>query len=79
MSQTILMKAMTTATDNNLDVIVWLASNVVKSPVVTRHDKVQICLQIGKKALKSVHDKVVSDACWLYSHALNNCEDDVIE
>lgn len=38
-------------------------------------DKVKLCQHVGKLALQSLHDKVCSDACWLFSYVLD-CEDD---
>jgi len=52
-----------------LGTVTWLAGSFVKSTILTREDKVLILNQIGKPALQSIDDKILSDACWLYFYA----------
>jgi hypothetical protein len=47
----------------------------VQASEVTRQDRELISEMIGKEALKTINDKVLSDACWMYVAIFKNIDD----
>lgn len=63
-----------------LSALVFLASVLAYNSGelgLTRDNKVRLCQSVGKPGLISLEDRVVSDACWLFSYLLD-CEDDLL-
>ena len=72
-SQTPIVKAMLVAqqccAETMQQTLTWLASNLMQSDVITNEERVQLCLQVGKASLKSLSDRVLSDAGYLFERA----------
>lgn len=46
---------------------------------LTLMDKARLCTEIGKQGLTSIDDRIVSDACWIFSYILSDADDYLIE
>ena len=84
LQRTSLIQAVVIASENNvcssklLRTLVWLASllmNQHKKLGLTRNDKLKLCGIVGRKAIQTIDDSIVSDGCWLFSYAFDT-EDD---